>query len=420
MDDNQVDKLYAMRHSLAHILASAVQNLWPEAKFGVGPVVENGFYYDIDLGSTKLSEEDFPKIEAEMRKIIKDNQSFEQFNMSIEKAVNWAKEADQPYKQELLNDLKRAGTTAAKDLDAAELGLTTDKDSQVEEVSFYKNGKFTDLCRGPHVESTGKVGSFKLQRVAGAYWRGNEKNPQLQRIYGVAFDSDNELEHHFKMLEEAKTRDHRLLGERLDLFTTNPEIGPGLILWLPKGTIIKDQIETLGKETEAEYGYQRVSTPHIAKEELYYTSGHLPYYKDDMYPPMQIENETYYLKPMSCPHHHMIYKARLRSYRDLPLRFAEFGTVYRHEDSGTLMGLMRVRGMTQNDAHIYTTEEEVVNELVSVMNMHKFYYDLFSITDYYVELALPDLGKKKINILMILKAGSKQLLSCMRQLKSRA
>ncbi len=386
--------LYAMRHSLAHIMATAIQDLWPEAKFGVGPVVENGFYYDVDLGKVTLSEEGFGKIEKEMKKIIKADDKFERSEMAIDEAIDWAKKTKQPYKQELLNDLKRSGTTVAKDLDAAELGLEAKQGSKVADVSFYTNGDFVDLCRGPHVASTGKVGAFKLHRVAGAYWRGNENNPQLQRIYGVAFETEQELEHHLKMLEEAKARDHRLLGERLDLFALSPEIGTGLILWLPNGTTIKDQVEALGKETEYQYDYQRVSTPHIAKDGLYYTSGHLPYYKDDMYPPMKLDNETYYLKPMNCPHMHMIYKSRPHSYRDLPIRYAEFGSVYRHEDSGTLMGLMRVRGMTQNDAHIYATEDQVVDELVSVMKMHQYYYDLFDIKDYYVELALPDIDRK--------------------------
>jgi threonyl-tRNA synthetase len=392
--ETKQDNLYAMRHSLAHIMAAAIKELWPKAKFGVGPVIENGFYYDIDLGVDKVSEEDFPKTEQVMSRIIKSGQTFDKFELSIDEAIDWAKKENQPYKLELLNDLKRTGTTVVKDLNAAELGTITDGVSKKDKVSFYKNGNFTDLCRGPHVANTKEIKVFKLMRVAGAYWRGNEKNPQMQRIYGVAFKTKEDLAQYLQQIEEAKKRDHRILGDRLDLFALSPEIGQGLVLWLPKGTVLKEEIEALGKKTEESYGYQRVSTPHIAKEELFYTSGHLPYYQDDMYPPMKMDNETYYLKPMNCPHMHMIVKARQRSYRELPLRLAEFGTVYRNEDSGTLMGLMRVRGMTQNDAHIYCTEEQVVDELIAVIDLHRLYYDLFAIKDYYIELALPDFRKK--------------------------
>lgn len=401
MPKNQQSDLYAMRHSLAHIMAAAITRLHPSVKLGIGPVVENGFYYDVDLGERQLSEDDFENIESEMRKIISEDQLFEQSNVPIDEAIKWAKDNKQPYKAELLNDLKREGTTLAAELDSVMMGLpagiagVSPGKAEVGDVSFYKNGDFTDLCRGPHVESTGKVGAFKLTRVAGAYWRGKETNPQMQRLYGAAFNTEAELKQHLANIEEAKKWDHRSLGERLDLFALSPGVGAGLVLWLPNGTVLKEEVERLGKETEAKYGYQRVSTPHIAKEELFYTSGHLPYYKDDMYPPMQLENDTYYLKPMNCPHMHMVYKARLHSYRDLPLRYAEFGTVYRYEESGTLMGMMRVRGMTQNDAHLYCTEDQVVDELVDVMSMHRYYYELFGIKDYYVELALPDFTRKK-------------------------
>jgi threonyl-tRNA synthetase len=395
MADSNND-LNAMRHSLAHIMATAIQHKWPDAKFGVGPAIENGFYYDIDLSEDSLSEDDFDAIEAEMKKVIAQDLPFENSRKPMDEAIKWAQENNQPYKEELLNDLKRAGTTAAKDLNPEEMGTIASDQSEVEDVSFYSNGDFTDLCRGPHVESTGKVGAFKLNRIAGAYWRGNEKNPQMQRLYGLAFATQEDLDKHLVALEEAKKRDHRILGEKLDLYTISPEVGQGLVLWLPKGTVLKDELEKLGKETEHSYGYQRVSTPHIAKQELYYTSGHLPYYKEDMFPAMVLDNDTYYLKPMNCPHMHMIYKARPHSYKDLPVRYAEFGTVYRNEDSGTLMGMMRVRGLTQNDAHIYTSEEKALDELVAIIEMHKFYYELFGLTqdDYYVELALPDFEKK--------------------------
>jgi threonyl-tRNA synthetase len=386
------DEVQAMRHSLAHIMAAAVKQLWPKTKFGVGPVIENGFYYDVDVDQS-LTPEDLERIEAMMGEIVKADHPFEAFELGIDEAIKKVKSEGQNYKVELLEDLKKHGTTVAKDIDHTGLGLG-DNEDKITTVSFYRSGEFEDLCRGPHVESTGKVGAFKLTKVSGAYWRGDQKNPQMQRIYGVGFTTQKELEKHLQMQEEAKKRDHRLIGEHLDLFALSQEVGQGLILWLPKGTIIKEVIESFAKKTEAEYGYQRVSTPHIAREELFYTSGHLPYYKDDMYPPMTMDNEKYYLKPMNCPHMHMVYKARQHSYRDLPLRYAEFGTVYRNEDSGTLMGLMRVRGMTQNDAHIYCTEEQAVEELVSVIKLHQYYYDLFGIEDYHVELALPDFSKK--------------------------
>src|SRR3990167_2767257 len=388
--------LQSMRHSLAHIMASAVQNLWPEAKFGVGPVVENGFYYDIDLDRKQLSEEDFGRIEKEMHKIIKANQSFERQELPIDDAIKWAKDNKQPYKQELLNDLKRAGTTVAKELDAEELGLTATGDSKVENVSFYKNGNFTDLCRGPHVESTGKVGVFKLMRISGAYWRGKETNPQMQRIYGVAFDTDKELRTHLTMLEEAKKRDHRKLGQELELFTFSDLVGSGLPLFTPKGTIIREELEKWAKETEKEKGYLRVATPHIAKHTLFEISGHLPYYKDDMYSPMLIDDEEYYLKGMNCPHHHMIYKSKPRSYKDLPLRFAEYGAVYRYEQSGTLFGLMRVRFICENDAHIYCSEEHAEEEFLNVLKLHEYYYNTLGLTkdDYHIVIGLPDESKR--------------------------
>jgi threonyl-tRNA synthetase len=263
-------------------------------------------------------------------------------------------------------------------------------------LTTYSCGDFTDLCTGPHVKDPKKqLKHFKLLSIAGAYWRGDEKNPMLTRIYGTAFPTKKELDQHLKNLEQAKLRDHRKLGKELELFTTSNEVGPGLPLWLPKGTIIRDELEKHAKEIENKFGYQRVVTPHVAKEELYITSGHLPYYANDMFPPMEYEGQKYYVKPMNCPHMHMIYKFKPRSYKELPIRYAEFGTVYRHEDSGTLLGLLRVRGHTTNDAHIYCTENQVADELVSVLKLHEYYYKLLGINNYHVELALPDWKKKK-------------------------
>ena len=273
MEENE--KLHAMRHSLAHITAAAVKRLWPEAKFGVGPVIENGFYYDIDVGGDQtISVDDFASIEKVMKDIIAEDQPFERFTKSIDEAIAWAEEARQPYKKELLNDLKRAGTTIAKDLDAAELGLETSEESKVEDVSFYRNGDFTDLCRGPHVESTGRVGVFKLQKVAGAYWRGKEGNPQMQRLYGVGFQTQEELSAYLQAVEGAKLRDHRLLGKQLDLFAFSDLVGPGLPLFTPRGTLIRNQLKSLLLQVGRKYGGQEVQIPHLAKRDLYVTSGH--------------------------------------------------------------------------------------------------------------------------------------------------
>lgn len=389
-------KLHAMRHSLAHITASAVQQLWPEAKFGVGPVVDNGFYYDIDLGDTTISMDDFGRIEKKMRGIIAQNQAFERFEMPVDKAIAWAKEAGQPYKVELLNDLKRAGTTVAKDLDADELGTITEGTSQVDNVSFYTNGDFTDLCRGPHVGSTGEVGAFKLMRVAGAYWRGKEGNPQMQRLYGVAFETQEELDQHLKMLEEAKARDHRVLGEQLKIFTINEEVGKGLPLLLPNGSTIKNLLSRYMRQLEEAEGYQYVDTPVIAHEKLYQKSGHAQFYADDMFTIVDSEGQKHYVSPMNCPHHHKIYEKMVTSYNDLPLKLAEHSGLYRHELSGTLTGLIRVRGpITQNDAHIYVTPEQLKGEFLKVLQLFKDVYDTFGITDYWFRLSLPDFEKDK-------------------------
>lgn len=376
-NDEQAQALFAMRHSLAHITAAAVQQLWPEAKFGVGPVVEHGFYYDIDVPGVKLSEDDFDKIEARMRQIIAEDQEFVRTTKPISTAIDWAEKAGQPYKVELLNDLKRAGTTIAKDLDAAELGLATDDTSQVSDVSFYTNGTFTDLCRGPHAPSTGKVGAFKLLRVSGAYWRGNEKNPQMQRVYGVAFATDKELRQHLAMLEEAKKRDHRKLGQELDLFVFSDLIGPGLPLFTPRGTVVYEELGKFSQELQAAAGYQRVTIPHIAKIDLYKTSGHYDKYPERFSVTSYESDTEFMMKPMNCPHHTQIYASRPRSYRELPIRYMENTKVYRDEKAGELHGLSRVRAATQDDAHVFCTIDQVEEEFTAIMTMIKDMYAVF-------------------------------------------
>jgi threonyl-tRNA synthetase len=380
MSDQQADQnLYAMRHSLAHIMATAVKRLWPEAKFGVGPVVENGFYYDIDLGKTTVSEDDFPKIEKEMRKIIAANDKFERFEKPIGEAIEWAQSNDQPYKAELLNDLGRAGTTVAKDLEINELGLASGDDSVVENVSFYKNGEFTDLCRGPHVDSTGVVGAFKLMRVAGAYWRGKENNPQMQRLYGVAFATKEELDSYLHMIDEAKKRDHRKLGKDLDLFTFSELVGAGLPLFTPRGTVLRDKLMALSEQLRFKDGFQRVSIPHITKTALYETSGHWAKFGDELFlVKSQETSDKFALKPMNCPHHTQIYASQPRSYKDLPLKFLENTMVYRDEKTGELGGLSRVRSITQDDSHAFCRPDQI-DEVVSglVANINYMYADVF-------------------------------------------
>ncbi len=362
------EHLHAMRHSLAHITAAAVKKLWPEAKFGVGPVVDNGFYYDIDLGELKISESDFKKIEKEMRTIINQGQEFERFEMPVDQAIDWAKQNGQPYKEELLNDLKRSGTTIAKDLDADELGLATDGDAAVENVSFYKNGEFVDLCRGPHVANTKDVGAFKLLRVAGAYWRGNEKNAQMQRLYGVAFETQEALEAHLTMLEEAKTRDHRKLGRELDLYTVSNLVGAGLPLFTPRGTVLRDLMAQYSNQLRQKYGFQKVWTPHITKKELYETSGHWAKFGDELFlVTSQETSDNFALKPMNCPHHTQIYISQPRSYKDMPVRFLETTTDYRDEKTGELGGLNRVRSLTQDDSHVFARPDQIEQEINNLL-----------------------------------------------------
>jgi threonyl-tRNA synthetase len=365
MDDKQ---LHAMRHSLAHITAAAVQRLWPEAKFGVGPVVENGFYYDIDLGETKISEANFPKIEKEMRGIINYGDNFERFEMPIDQAIDWAKQNKQPYKEELLNDLKRSGTTVAKDLDVNELGLAATGDSAIENVSFYKNGNFVDLCRGPHVDNTKDVGVFKLIRVAGAYWRGKETNPQMQRLYGVAFATQEELDAYLERLEQAKTRDHRRLGKELDLFTMSPLVGAGLPLFTPRGTVLRDIFAQYSNQLRQSRGFTKVWTPHITKTDLYETSGHWAKFGDELFlVTSQETDDKMALKPMNCPHHTQIYASRPRSYRDMPVRFLETTTDYRDEKTGELGGLNRVRSLTQDDSHVFCRTDQIGAEINNLL-----------------------------------------------------
>ncbi|HKR82210.1 MAG TPA: threonine--tRNA ligase [Candidatus Saccharimonadales bacterium] len=364
MEGNKDQQLHAMRHSLAHIMASAMKRLWPEIKLGVGPVVEHGFYYDIDLGDTAISDADFPKIEAEMQKIIAENQPFEQSTKPIAEAIEWAKAENQPYKLELLHDLQRAGTTVAKDLDAEELGIEAKAASKVEQVSFYKNGDFTDLCRGPHVVSTGKVGAFKLMRVSGAYWRGKENNPQMQRVYGIGFATDKELRQHLAMLEEAKKRDHRKLGQELDLFVVSDLVGSGLPLFTPRGTVLREELIRFSNELRERNGFQKVFIPHITKQALYEKSGHWAKFGDELFlVKSQETSDSFVMKPMNCPHHTQIFASQPRSYRDLPIRYLETTTVYRDEKTGELGGLSRVRAITQDDSHAFCRKDQIEQEI---------------------------------------------------------
>ena len=376
MNDEQ---LHAMRHSLAHITAAAVQRLWPDAKFGVGPVVENGFYYDIDLGERKISEANFAKIEKEMRGIINFGDDFEKFEMPIDQAIDWARQNNQPYKEELLNDLKRSGTTLAKDIDVEELGVATDGDAAVETVSFYKNGNFVDLCRGPHVANTKDVGAFKLLRVAGAYWRGNEKNPQMQRLYGVAFATQEELDQYLERLEQAKLRDHRKLGKELDLYTISDLVGPGLPLFTPRGTVLRDIMSGYSNQLRQARGFQKVFTPNITKKELYEKSGHWAKFGDELFlVTSQETNDDFVLKPMNCPHHAQIYASNPRSYKDMPIRYLETTIDYRDEKTGELGGLNRVRAITQDDSHIFARPDQIEQEINGLLSSAR---ELYSTVD---------------------------------------
>ena len=371
------DNLHAMRHSLAHIMAAAIRRLWPEVKFGVGPVVESGFYYDIDLQDKTLSEEDFKKIETTMRAIIAEAQPFEHFTMPINDAIKWAKDSSQPYKLELLNDLQRSGTTVANDIDAEELGLPSTKESKIEEVSFYRNGDFTDLCRGPHVANTKDVGAFKLLRVSGAYWRGKSTNPQMQRLYGVAFTTREEVQNYLQLLEEAKKRDHRVLGKELELFFFD-ETAPGMPYWLPNGVILYNELISFWRQEHAKRGYQEIVSPLLNKKELYVTSGHFDHYWENMFTSETEEGELYAMKAMNCPNAMTVYKIKSRSYRDLPLRFSDTDTLHRYELSGTLNGLLRVREFKQDDAHIFVTQEQIKEEYLRILEITEQFYSVFN------------------------------------------
>lgn len=382
------DSIETKRHSCAHLMACAIWELWPKAKFGVGPATENGFYYDV-LFPEAIGESDLVRIERTMRKLQRGRLPYEQTIVPIDDAIERFAAGAQQFKVELLELLKQKGSTAV----AAETGdaNVAEAGDGVEEVSLYQVGGFTDLCRGPHVADSRKVGHFKLHKLAGAYWRGDEKRQQLQRIYGLCYETKEQLEDELRRLEEVKLRDHRRLGRELEIFHLSSKIGSGLPLWLPNGTVLRDELEFLAKEFERADGYQRVSTPHITHESLYYQSGHLPYYREDMYAPMLINEANYYLKPMNCPHHHHVYLSRPRSYRDLPLRLAEYGQVYRYEDSGTLSGTLRTRGFCQNDAHIYCQMDRAKEEFVRVMELHSRLYRLLGIEDFEMRLSLPDL-----------------------------
>ena len=369
------EELKSMRHSLAHIMAQAIQHLWPQAKFGVGPAIDNGFYYDVYLDNGTISEADLPKIEEEMRKIVAANYPFERRDVSVEEAIDWAISGNQSFKVELLNDLKRSGTTIASELAGEKMGSVSDGDSKVETVSLYSQGDYTDLCRGGHVDSTGKVGAFKLTKTAGAYWRGNENNPQMQRIYGVAFATQEELDEYLNRLEIAKQRDHRKLGKELDLYTTSPLVGIGLPLFTPRGTILRDIVAQYSNQLRQKFGFEKVWTPHITKKDLYETSGHWAKFGEELFlVKSQETSDEMALKPMNCPHHTQIFASRPRSYRDMPVRYLETTTDYRDEKTGELGGLNRVRSLTQDDSHIFCRTDQIEEEINNLLSAARELY----------------------------------------------
>ena len=369
------EELKSMRHSLAHIMAQAIQHLWPQAKFGVGPAIDNGFYYDIYLDNGTISEADLPKIEEEMRKIVAADYPFEKRDVSVEEAIDWAMKGDRSFKVELLNDLKRSGTTVASELAGEKMGSVSDGDSKVETVSLYSQGDYTDLCRGGHVDSTGKVGAFKLTKTAGAYWRGNENNPQMQRIYGVAFATQEELDEYLNRLEIAKQRDHRKLGKELDLYTTSPLVGIGLPLFTPRGTILRDIVAQYSNQLRQKFGFEKVWTPHITKKDLYETSGHWAKFGEELFlVKSQETSDEMALKPMNCPHHTQIFASRPRSYRDMPVRYLETTTDYRDEKTGELGGLNRVRSLTQDDSHIFCRTDQIEGEINNLLSAARELY----------------------------------------------
>lgn len=368
------DELYAMRHSLAHIMAGAIKRLWPDTRFGVGPVIDDGWYYDVEPGTT-LTEDDLPKIEAEMKKIIEADYPFEKSTMIIDEALTWAHEHNQDFKEELLGDLKSRGTTLLNDIDSEQAGVEDSSDG-VTEVSFYTSGDFMDLCRGPHVESTGKVGAFKLHKVAGAYWRGNAANRQMQRVYGWGFKTQEALDEHMHLMEEAKQRDHRLLGQNLDLYTSSELVGSGLPLFTPRGTTLRELLGAYSQQLRADIGFERIWTPHMTKSDLYKKSGHWDKFGDELFlVKSQETSDELVLKPMNCPHHTQVYASAQRSYRDLPIRFMENTTDYRDEKSGELHGLSRVRSLTQDDSHVFCTYEQAEAEITNLIKAAQTMYD---------------------------------------------
>ena len=390
----QMTDIERLRHSASHVLATAILKIWPEAQFAAGPPVENGFYYDVDLPH-RISPEDFEKIEAEMKKEIKANHPFEKMEVSRDDALDLGRKG----RLAGLSDRNKPSKFKIDILEGIPPG---------EKISLYRNGDFIDLCAGPHVMRTGNIGAFKLTSVASAYYKGDEKNPQLQRVYGTAFKTKKELDEYFAMLEEARKRDHRKLGKELEIYVIDEDVGPGLPLWLPRGAAIIEELEKLAKETEFAAGYQRVRTVNIARESLYRKSGHIPYYAESMFPPMELREhgekdsvtQRYYLKAMNCPHHHKLFAALPRSYRDLPLRLAEYGFCHRYEQSGELFGLMRVRSMQMNDAHLYMTPDQFESEFNAVNQMYLNYFKLFGIEKYLMRFSTHDpekLGQKFVN-----------------------
>lgn len=406
-NEAEQQRLYRVRHSLAHVMAQAVVERYPEAKMGIGPPIDTGFYYDFDLGAgddgrpRSFTPEDVEQIERRMRQIIGGRYPFEYRTLSAEEAR--ARFADQPYKLEMIDAILAGGADEyGPDRARPDQGDHARAGGAAPVLSTYRQSDFEDLCRGPHVEHTGQIpaDAFALQSVAGAYWRGDERNPMLQRIYGTAWLRKQDLRAHLQMLEEVKKRDHRRLGRDLELFAFDDEVGPGLPLWLPRGAVLIEELEKLAKEVEFAAGYDRVCTPHLAKEALFRRSGHLPYYAESMYPPMQAEGVSYYVKPMNCPFHHKIFAERPRSYRELPMRLAEYGTCYRYEQSGELYGLMRVRSIQQNDAHIYCAEEQFEEEFLAVVDMYLGYFELLGIDRYGMRLSTHHergLGKKYVD-----------------------
>lgn len=375
------NNLYKKRHSLSHVMASAVLSFYPDTKLAIGPAIDNGFYYDFDF-TAPLSEKDLGKIEQKMREILKKWSTFEGKEISEAEARKLF--TDNPYKLELID------------------GIANNVDKEKRKITIYTSGDFTDLCAGGHVDNVKEIenSSFKLDRIAGAYWRGDEKNKMLTRIYGLAFETKAELENYIKQQEEAEKRDHRKLGKELKIFTFDDDVGAGLPLWLPNGTVLVEELEKLAKETENAGGYLRVKTPHLAKDSMYIKSGHLPYYEESMFPPMEYEGGKYYLKAMNCPHHHKIFGTEKRSYKDLPVRLAEYGECYRHEKSGELFGLMRVRMLSMNDAHIYCTEEQFADEFRAVNEMYLKYFKIFGVDKYIMRFSTHDpkkLGEKFVN-----------------------